>query len=67
MPCYDSRNEPSYVRAEAKKEFQEDLNNLTRLLCEACKIIFYRRSQAPSDELRKWHEDHLKVDKARSR
>ena len=39
MPCYDSRNEPDYVRAEAKLEFQADLDKLTRLLCEAMKLI----------------------------
>ena len=68
MPCYDSRSEPSYVRAEAKREFQADLNKLTRLLCEVMTVIDEADMELnvnPSDELYEWWKEHKKLDKAR--
>lgn len=38
MPCYDHRNEPEYVRKEAREEFRHN-SDVAELLCEAMKII----------------------------
>ena len=65
MPCYDSRDEPDFVRREAKKEFQQDLDILTRLLCEAMGYLDTRNIGDGSDELRSWWKEHKKLDRER--
>lgn len=68
MPCYDSRSSPDNVRAEAKKEFQADLDKLTRLLCEATRIIHRTQNMSlASEELFKWHLGHLSLDVEREK
>lgn len=62
MPCYDSRTEPDYVRAETKKEFQADLDKLTRMLCEA---IEYVDDHVMSKELLAWSQEHRRLDTMR--
>ena len=66
MPCYDGRDSPSYVHAEAKKEFQADLDKLTRLLCEAMPYVMKEITMTkPSTELLDWWIGHQKLDKRR--
>lgn len=75
MSCYDDRNEPDNVRKEAKKEFQADLDKLTRMLCEAMRIIEgfcydpppVHLKDAVSPELFAWWQEHKKLDARRGR
>jgi hypothetical protein len=77
MPCYDDRNEPDNVRAEAKKEFQADLDKLTRLLCCAMKILDLEFNpggyvgtwgdEGDGRELYEWWKEHQKRDKERAK
>lgn len=60
MPCYDHRNEPSYVRAEVTAEYRDKINKLTRLLCELCQCS---EPDNWSPELNAWWKEHRKLDK----
>ena len=46
-------------------DYKKDLDELTRLLCEAGKV--YRKEQEPSKELLKWWKEHQKKDKKKNR
>lgn len=64
MSCYDSRSTYEYGRAEAK----EEIDKLTRLLCEAAKILHRTQNMSfASEELFKWHQEHLKLDAEREK
>jgi hypothetical protein len=70
MPCYDSRNEPDNIRAEAKRDFQADLDKLTRMLCRACAVIEKKANAlelSMGAELSEWWERHKRLDKKRRR
>jgi hypothetical protein len=69
MPCSDERGTNADYISSA---FQEKIDKLTRLLCEANRVIDHlelkhRRSPGPSRsrELREWWEDHKRMDKER--
>jgi hypothetical protein len=66
MPCYDERSSAPYIHAE----YQEKLDKLTRLLCEANKIIERLAGERPvqrSQELFTWWYAHKEFDKRRKR
>ena len=65
MPCYDSRSEPSYVIAEAKKEFQAELDKMTNWLCMLLTDLETLNMNVKDKELQKWWEEHKKLDKKR--
>ena len=65
MPCYDSRSDSNYVRAEAKKEFQADLDKLTRMLCDMCKSTEKRDFPMPTVEIERWWTEHQMLDQMR--
>ena len=67
MPCYDSRNEREYVETEPRKESQAYIDKLTRLLCEANKLLDGMRGDSPerSVELDTWWREHQIVDRKR--
>lgn len=68
MPCYITGSElgdeklfAEEDRKTAKAAIQE-VQKLTRLLCEACKLLKHHECDAMPTELRKWAEAHAKVD-----
>lgn len=71
MPCYDVRDEPAYVA----REYQQKVDKLTRLLCEACTVLEDKCSAASvnypelkdhvSDELGQWWDAHQEMDRKR--
>ena len=66
MPCFDSRDSPENVAAETRKEQQEYIDKLTRLLCRACYLVAANWDLAGADpELCAWYEEHKEVDKKR--
>lgn len=57
MPCYDSRNETSNVRAEAALEWRHN-SPVAELLCEAMQLIGYQKMEFASPALVKWWQEH---------
>lgn len=55
MPCYDSRNEPTYILKEAKKEWRHN-SDVAGLLCEA--MVHLRYIEDLSPELKQWWAEH---------
>jgi len=68
MPCYDHRNEPSYVRAETEAKMQAKVDQLARWLCSVLGSI-EAVQQAPvklkDPELQDWWDTHKAWDNAR--
>jgi len=73
MPCYDERNEPAYVRAEAEREWMHN-SPVAELLCsvmrrlerEGMKPYTAASSMCNKDPaLARWWRDHLARDRAR--
>ena len=69
MPCYDSRDSPDYVKKETRKEQQEYVDKLTRLLCRACYLVDEIAGGIPDEgndaELVAWYTEHREVDRKR--
>lgn len=66
MPCFDSRSTYEY----GKQESQAEINKLTRLLCEAMNKLeggYGLDTVAISTELKKWWDNHKKVDERRAK
>ncbi len=64
MPCYDSRNDTSYIRNECRIE-EEKLNSL---LCSACRVL--ERNKYDFEEnprLSEWWSEHKKQDEDREK
>lgn len=63
MPCYDSRSDGSVTITEQ----QICINELTRLLCSACKILEkdYLYTIRSNKKLNEWWLTHKKVDERR--
>lgn len=62
MPCYDGRENL------AAQQAIQDLDKLTRLLCEATKELADEGlMDGMSDELVHWWKEHKKLDEKRSR
>lgn len=65
MPCYDSRNEPDYVRAEARREFRHN-SDVAEMLCW---LMVKIQAQEPITEipieLATWWIEHKARDEAR--
>lgn len=67
MPCYDSRNEPAYVRREILSELQPALDRLkvtTALACQFCHLLELKGREIP-DYAQHWWREHKLVDAAR--
>lgn len=58
MPCYDSRNDASYLN----RELQDKCNRLTRLLCE---VMSDNSNIVASVELQIWWRKHQEIDRQR--
>lgn len=68
MPCYDSRNEPDYVRSEALKEFNHN-SPVAELLCWALTNMSqpYRQGFLRNNpKLGHWWRDHQERDKKKA-
>lgn len=59
MPCYDSRDRIT------QDEMRKNLDNLTRLLCLACGVIF--ENETTNDSLSEWWLKHKVEDLKRER
>jgi len=62
MPCYDSRNEPAYVTAEAKREFRHN-SDVAEMLCWV--MVQIERGEPITEipvELAGWWIEHKKRD-----
>ena len=58
MPCYDDRNSPSNVYADAKREFTHN-SPVAEYLCEALKLLTKHGLQSEvSPGLAQWWIDH---------
>jgi hypothetical protein len=66
MPCYDSRNEPEYVRAEAMKEFMHN-SPVAEMLCLCLGLLEDNVVDFPSlpPAVHQWWEEHKARDAAR--
>lgn len=60
MPCFD----PDADRY-ASEELRKRCDKLTRLLCEACKLVDLGKLGRSSPELRAWWQQHQAWDKKR--
>lgn len=62
MPCYDSRSEPEYVLAEARKKWMHN-SPVAEMLCSVMKEIEAERLlEIVPPEVRAWWEEHKKRD-----
>lgn len=67
MPCYDERNEPAYVRAEAQREWTHN-SPVAELLCSVMKGMHQQSRDKVLKEvpgLTKWWVDHQERDRKR--
>lgn len=67
MPCYDSRNDRTYIINEVRQECEAEMkrlsnrcHELTQLLCEAGRARADRR--IPSRKVRAWWREHSNLD-----
>ena len=66
MPSYDSRNDPSAVRAEALREFRHN-SPVAEFLCEAMtRLESHQLAGTCSPELRAWWSAHKNRDANKS-
>lgn len=67
MPCYDSRNDPSNVWADAKADARHN-SDVAEILCTLCKAIerddLYRNLMTPP--LRQWWVEHQERDRKKA-
>lgn len=66
MPCYDSRNEPDNVRAEALREFTHN-SPVAEMLCDLMRQADDGYVIDFSPELLAWWEEHKARDAAREK
>ena len=74
MPCYDSRNDPEYVRGEERERAFRDFTHnspVAELLCGVMKQASLddtaKRFLRNNPGLAKWWADHQARDKARKK
>lgn len=65
MPCYDSRNAPEYVRAEALAEFTHN-SPVAEMLCSVMREIEAGAAPTISPQLAQWWVAHKRRDSAKS-
>ncbi len=65
MPCYDSRNEPGYVRKEALEEFTHN-SPVAEMLCAVLTTLEQEGEAFPHHPgLKQWWSDHKSRDAAK--
>jgi hypothetical protein len=57
VPCYDSRNEPAYVRAEARKEWRHN-SDVAQMLCTILKECRPETIATLPEEIQQWWAEH---------
>lgn len=65
MPCYDSRNDPAYIREEAREAFTHN-SPVADLLCFTMKHVASQTRAAlieANPKLAKWWSDHQERDR----
>jgi hypothetical protein len=63
MPCYDSRNEPDYVRREAREDFRHN-SDVAEMLCWI--LTNYGDSGIElTPDIKQWWEEHKSRDAAK--
>lgn len=64
MPCYDSRNEPSYLLREAKRDFRHN-SDVAQMLCDILKYKPELIDYTP--EIQRWWKEHKERDADRAK
>jgi hypothetical protein len=62
MPCYDSRDEPDYVRKEARDEFRHN-SDVAEMLCKI--LTLYPEATYTTEEIQNWWKEHQERDRNR--
>lgn len=66
MPCYDSRDSPSYVREEARAEFRHN-SDVAEMLCSVLSQLAAGNGVTISAEMQLWWSEHQQRDNLRGK